>query len=171
MSLDRKMEDKESSRLFKLLKLIPGYSGYARREARREMDKKLRDEIARVLDGRRRKLDELVREASAAGMIRILNDIGRLQKRLERTADLIRHASYGESPFLALEKIGEEELEMLYGYDLDLKERADRLAEQLDALSAAVEEDLRQAIAAIIEGLGEFDSLIAERRRYITEEF
>jgi len=170
VDIDRKLDDRKG--IFnKLLNMIPGYTGYSRREARREADKKLRDDIANELNLARQKIDALIGDLSAAGQIMMLSDVGRLLKRIERVADLIRYAPHGESAFMALDTIGEEQLETLYFYDYELKEKAAAIAGDVAALQAADPSALKTAIKDIMEKLDNLDQLINGRKKHITEEF
>jgi len=111
------MPQSEKNFLEKVADLIPGLSGYRAKEGRRDTDKRLREYIASRLDDLRRKVEEIKLAATDEGDLDMLDDLGRLDLRLQRTGDAIRFADYGYSGFFDQMKIREEELDRLYVYD------------------------------------------------------
>lgn len=159
----------ERNLLERLAARIPGFSGFADRELRREVDKLQREEIAAAVRRVKERLRETAREHTDAGRLGPLDRFGRLDARLDGLAESIRFADYGQSGLFAPDKIGEAELERLYRHDLSLLDDVDDLARlagevpgpgggppepALDALLARVREVERQ--------WGERDTVIAD---------
>ncbi|MBI3447717.1 MAG: hypothetical protein HY049_02165 [Acidobacteria bacterium] len=123
------MPQSEKNFLEKVADLIPGLAGYRAKEARRDTDKRLREHVASRLDDLRARVEEIKLAATGEGDLDMLDDLGRLDSRIQRTADALRFADYGYSGFFDQVKIREEELDRLYAYDeailgdLDLLER------------------------------------------------
>jgi hypothetical protein len=111
------MPQSEKSFLEKIADRIPGLAGYRAKEARRETDKRLREYIAGRIDQLRLKVEEIKAAATDEGDLDLLDDLGRLDSRMQRTADALRYADYGYSGFFDQVKIREEELDRIYAYD------------------------------------------------------
>lgn len=111
----------------KIGSLIPGYEGYAEREGRREVDKKLRDFIcSKLIDFEKRiyqELDTLVNSNQIAEAKKLDN----FRKLLMTFSSKINYAPYGASGLFADEKIDEEKLEQLYQFDLELLQKIETL--------------------------------------------
>jgi hypothetical protein len=114
------MFQSEKNALEKLADAIPGLKGYRDKEARRDTDKRLRDYIAGRIDGVRKSIDDTKRTQVEEGKLDGLAEIDRLSQKLRKSADSIRHASYGYSGFFDQVKIREAELDRIYQYDLSL---------------------------------------------------
>jgi hypothetical protein len=111
------MEKSEKSFLEKIADRIPGLAGYRAKEARRDTDKRLREYIASQIDQIRLKIEGIKAAATDDGDLDMLDDLGRLDSRMQRTADALRFADYGYSGFFDQVKIREEELDRIYAYD------------------------------------------------------
>ena len=128
------MPQSEKSFLEKIADLIPGVSGYRAKESRRDTDRRLREYIAGRLDELRGKVEEIKLAATDEGDLDMLDDVGRLDSRLQRTADALRFADYGYSGFFDQVKIREEELDRIYAYDEAILGDLDLLAKDLGAV-------------------------------------
>ena len=111
------MPQSEKNFLERIADKIPGLAGYRAKESRRDTDKRLRVFIADRIDQLRLKLEEIKRAATDEGDLDMLDDLGRLDSRMQRTGDAIRYADYGYSGFFDQLKIREEELDRIYAYD------------------------------------------------------
>lgn len=125
------MEKSEKNFLEKLADAIPGLSGYRARDERRETDKRLREYLASRIDKVRSRMDELKLEMTNRGELQALNDVGQLDRQLQKLADEIRFATYGYSGVFDQVKVKEDELDALYNHDL-------KLVGCIDDLEAAV---------------------------------
>ena len=128
------MPQSEKNFLERIADLIPGVSGYRAKEARRDTDRRLREYIAGRLDELRLKVEEIKLAATDEGDLDMLDDVGRLDSRLQRTADALRFADYGYSGFFDQVKIREEELDRIYAYDEAILGDLDLLAKDLLAV-------------------------------------
>ena len=111
------MEQSERNFFEKIANIIPGIAGYRAKENRRETDKRLREYIASKIDQCRLKIEQIKVAATDEGDLDLLDDLGRLDSRMQRTADAIRFADYGYTGFFDQVKIREEELDRIYKYD------------------------------------------------------
>lgn len=162
------MTEKRTPGLFKALgHLIPGYTGYVRREARRDTDKLLRETIARRLDDVKSPIDEIIRDRTAGGNLDGLSDLNRLKTYLGRIADTIRYASYGASGLFDLVQVKEQDLEQLYQFDLSIAQDADKIATRVQSLGGV--EDVDAECVAIIRELDQMQEKVGARERIIQE--
>lgn len=117
----------EKNFLERLADSIPGLKGYRAREEARETDRRLRDYLASRIDAANRGLDEAKKAALKSGGLAAMNDFDGLDARLSTSANRLRHARYGYSPFFAQVKIGEAELSQIYDLDMSLIGLTDQL--------------------------------------------
>ena len=149
----------EKNFLERIADSIPGLSGYRERESRRDTDKRLRDHLARRLDRSLENLDSARREATAAGDLEPLDEIGRLDRRLRRASDSLRHASYGYTGAFDQVRMRDEELERIYRFDLGLLDHVEAVERATAALSCAA-----AAIAAAAQQVDRLLEVIEQRR-------
>lgn len=137
----------EKNFLEKIASHVPGIAGYRDREGRRETDRRLREFLAgRVEEGRQsvNRIRQLVIDSGALGL---MNDVGRLDRELQKAASSLRYADYGFSGFFDQVKIGEAELDRVYAFDQallgDVNQMVSRLQETTkEAPDAATLADL-----------------------------
>jgi hypothetical protein len=120
--------------LERLAAKIPGFGGYLEREMRREVDKMQRDWLAAQVDRGRFAINSKVRDWTRGGRLENLDLAGSIEKALDRLANRIRHADYGSSGFFDAVKIGKDELDQLYAFDLALSESIEYLTVQVEGL-------------------------------------
>jgi hypothetical protein len=162
------MTEKKTPGVFKALgHLIPGYTGYVRREGRRDTDRILRDTIARRLDETRPAVNDMIRDRTAGGNLDGLSNLNRLKSHLATTADLIRYASYGASGLFDLVQIREPDLDKLHQFDLSIARDADSIAGRVQSLSET--EDADAESATLIRELDQLQEKIRARERIIQE--
>jgi len=106
----------------KIAKSIPGFKGYYRKEERRETDQLLREKIANNLKAIKDVLNEKGRLVTKSGDLSPLDEIARIDKKLEKITDSIRYADYGYSGFFDQKKVSESTLRAIYKVDLALME-------------------------------------------------
>lgn len=162
------MTVKKTPGLFRALgHLIPGYTGYVRREARRDTDKILRETIARRLHDAKAPIDAIIRERTAGGSLEGLSNLNRLKTHLATAADMIRYESYGASGLFDLVQVKEEDLENLHQFDLSIAQDADSIAKKIESLAAA--EDADAESRTIIGELDQLQEKVRAREKVIQE--
>ena len=137
--------EKQKNTIEKIGALIPGYSGYADREGRRNADKLLRDGIADKLSSIEKVLYDRINTAIKNGDKELMHSLESHRKQLDTMGDKIRHAPYGETSFFADAKIKEEELGQLHELDLSISESVNLIAQRaegagLDELNSLVKQ-------------------------------
>ncbi|MEW5765018.1 MAG: hypothetical protein ACOYXN_09705 [Acidobacteriota bacterium] len=146
----------EKNFLERIADIIPGLAGYRAREDRRTTDKRLREYLAARLDRVRDQVESAKLQATNAGQLAVLNDLGLLHRKLQGAADSVRFASYGYTGLFDQVKIGDAELEALYAHDL-------KILEAVEALESAAADALglsRSGMNAVVA----LEGLLAERR-------
>jgi hypothetical protein len=150
------MLQSEKNFLERIADIIPGLSGYRAREDRRTTDKRLREYLAARLDRVRDQVESVKLQATNAGQLAVLNDLGLLNRKLQGAADSVRFASYGFTGLFDQVKIGDKELDALYAHDLKILEAVEALeGAAADALSLP-----RSGMNAVMA----LEGLLAERK-------
>jgi hypothetical protein len=117
---------------------IPGYQGYKDKELRREADKLLRTEIASRFDDQRKRLTELQNQLISQGQIEFLDDLERVNVKLQLAIDRIKTASYGYAGLFDAVKVKEDQLDELYGFDEKMLDFTAEIASGVDAVASAI---------------------------------
>jgi hypothetical protein len=152
----------EKNFLEKLASHVPGLSGYREREARRETDRRLREFLAGRLDEARRSLDRVRNGATREGELGVLNEAGRLDRALQKSAASLRFADYGYSGLFDQVKIREAELDRIYAYDEALLGDVLALGADLERAAAAAPDG--PAVADLAKRAEELDRRIGRRK-------
>ena len=125
----------EQGGLEKLIAKIPGYSGYKKKEQRREADKLLRLHIAKKYEEQLAKLNQIQYDLTLQGRLRVLVVLERASMKLQLLIDRIKTASYGYSGWFDAVKVEEDDLDKLYKFDEDMLASVDTLAGVLAQLA------------------------------------
>lgn len=133
---------------------VPGIAGYGGTASRPETDRQLRDYLASELDLLRGKVDEIRGVADEEGDADMVEDVGRLDERLARTAEALRAADYTGAAFFAGEDPGQAVLDRVYAFDLAMIEDLDLLARDLgelkyDSIGALTLREIEGTLASI----------------------
>lgn len=139
---------------------LPGIKGYREKELRREADKQVRDNLARHLESRRRKLTALQNDLLGAGGLQWVDDVERVVGRLQLFIDRVKTASYGYAPLFGLNEVNEDELDRLAQFDQDLYNQVGPLDEAIGKLEQAVTanegiKDALRAVGDLVTGMNE----------------
>lgn len=143
----------------KLGSLIPGYSGYAERNNRRQSEKLLRDKICMAIYS-----CEKVMANNIAAVIKIkendqIADLEECRKKLKTLGDKIHFAPYGESAFFSNEQLKEDELLNIYQIDLAILEKVNEFKKEISDLD----------VRTVLLKLNEIDESFVARNEYIKE--
>jgi hypothetical protein len=155
--------------LERLLKGLPGISGYVDRELRRDADKRLREVIANGLEEQKQALLEVQRRLLSGGGLSWLDDVDRIIQKLQLLIDRIRTASYGYAGLFDAVRIRQEELDALHRFDVALAGRAAELQGAVSALAAgAADQANLQALSNQLSALvTELNTLFHKRSEAI----
>ncbi|HJJ28699.1 MAG TPA: hypothetical protein O0X70_04840 [Methanocorpusculum sp.] len=146
--VDLRQEVEEDRGLIKKIQLcIPGFRGYRKKEDLRIADSLLRIQIADSLKNNLLQPLEQAREAASRELeLDLMNDLAAVISKAKLSEAKIRHAEQGYSGISADVRIGTDELNKLYEYDL-------ALIDGINAMGTLASETLKFA-----EG-GDFDTV------------
>jgi hypothetical protein len=163
------MNTDQSNWIERLTQRIPGYSGYARRESRRDEDKRYREHLADELRAAKNVLTEAVRELSSSGRLFETGAIERLTKKLDGLENRVRFASYGYAGFFDAVKVDDAQLAALYQFDLSLTESINNLTTQARTLLSrgATRDALKTAARELETEIDELNARFDERHRVV----
>lgn len=142
--------------------LIPGYSGYAKRDNQRISDKLLRNQIATRLVEVENAINDMQKKAARREIDVDLLILEELRKGCSTLSAKIRNAAYGASALFDKEQIKEEELEEIYRLD-------EYILDQVEHLNLLMQQDHEAnfLVAAIRSKLKEVENAFNERKDYI----
>lgn len=135
----------------KILGKIPGFSGYVERTNRRASDKLLRDAIAKRYEEQWKRISALQAQMTGPLTIQYIDDIESAAIKLRQFIDRIKTASYGYAGFFDAVKVNEDELAMLYQYDVMLLDLVEDVSRAVDNLEASMGDS--EALPATIRNL------------------
>jgi hypothetical protein len=121
-----------------LMSKIPGFSGYVKRQERRNSDKLLRETIAARFEEQVQRVSSVQTDLISAGQIGLLDDVEKASIKLQTFADRVKTAARGYSGFFDAVKINEEELDRLLAYDNAMLDMADEVARAVDHVEASI---------------------------------
>jgi outer membrane lipopolysaccharide assembly protein LptE/RlpB len=155
----------------RLLKGLPGISGYVERELRRDADKRLRDVIANQLDEQRQAILSLQKRLLSSGGLTWLDDIDGAVQKLQLLIDRVRTASYGYAGLFNAVRIREEQLNALHSFDVALAGRVVAVENAVQALSTAVanKADVLAACEQLTNLLDELNHLFGKRQEAVLD--
>lgn len=154
--------------LERLMARLPGFGGFQDRELRRDVDKLQREHLAKAVHDVKRRSREAAGAYTDAGQIGVLDRFDRLDRRLDRLGESIRHTDYGASGLFSVEKIGAEELQRLYDFDLSLLDDVDALASRVEELPPPREGDPAAALDAALALLVRVEGKWSDRETVIS---
>ena len=134
--MDKVTEEKDL--LGKLQNSVAGFVGYYDRERRRDADKLLRDTVADRYEEQWDRVSASQAQMVSAKMLELVDDVEAAAIKLRTLVDRVRGAPRGYAGFFDAVRINQDELDGLYQYDIKLLESADRVAEAVDGLEAAM---------------------------------
>jgi hypothetical protein len=153
----------------RLLKGLPGISGYVDKELRRDADKRLRELIAQELDLQKQALLEVQRMLLEGGGLMWLDNIDQAVQKLQTLSDRIKTASYGYAGLFDPVKVREEALDALNRFDQAMANRTVDVKMAILSLRQAVTEggDIGAATRKLTDLLAELNNLYTKRHEAI----
>ena len=139
-TVSKETDDGIMSRLERLARKLPGFSGYLDKKERRESDRKLRNTISGRLEAVRLELGG-ISEALSADIILAIDHaepIGRADNRLMGLIGKIKDAPSGYSGFFDANKVDEAVLDQIYMFDSSMLAYVDQVGDHVKALQSAV---------------------------------
>jgi hypothetical protein len=162
------MTRRQPNLIDKVAGIIPGYKGYADRDARRSTDKMLREGVAAHLIRMCAHVDDVILRSVDAGRLEGLDDLDRLKRQLGTSADAFRHAPAGGSGLMDDIVVTAADLDRVHQHDLELQQSAADLGA---ALGAAAEAGDGAAVLALRPRVNALREAIARRDDVLRQVF
>ena len=158
------MTTRKSNIFDKIGSLIPGYKGYVARDEFRNTDKKLREHLARIIQQAESLIVLHQKTLIDANEMQSCKEWEISRKSLNTLFSKIKNNTYGESSFFSENQLKEEELEKIYGYDLEISER-------ISLISKTAQEEINQPLSSgfIIQQIREIESIFIKRLDFINQ--
>jgi glycyl-tRNA synthetase beta subunit len=162
----------ESEKLLeKIMLIVPGFSGYKKREQRREADKIIRNFLHSKLQEARNDLQDIHTAVAKSEQSKELDRIDKLLAVFDGVSERVNHASYGYSGFFDAIKIEEPELDRMIAFDTQLVDGAKGLAERVKNIKTEVDaerfENLTESLSELRKAVEDFDRMFDERKEVI----
>ena len=159
---------KDSEQLLeKIALVVPGFSGYMKKEQRREADKIIRKYLHSRLHQVRNDLQDIHQHVAERDRPDYLQKLDRLMAIFDRVSERVNHASYGYHGFFDAIKINEPELDRVIQFDTQLVDGVGGLADRTRAIKSEVQEDRLDNLASnlrdIRKTVQEFEMTFDER--------
>ena len=160
------MTRREPNVLDAIAGFIPGYRGYADRDARRTTDRLLRESVARRLVGLARDVDAVVLRLVDAGTLEGIGDLDRVKRELGACADAFRHAPAGGSGLMDDHAVTAADLDRAHRNDLEVRRQVEALAA---SVAQAVATGTAAALLALQPEIARIREAIARRQDALRE--
>jgi hypothetical protein len=139
----------------KLLRTIPGYTGYEAREKRRDEDYALCIELAQFYRTEQQSLVRLAQDVTDRHKFEYMERMERINQTLGQFIARLENSLRGYSPWFLNEQINESKLDRLYEFDAHLADSIPLLREQLDNAQTQLYQE------------GDFDGALRELQRLV----
>lgn len=148
---------------------IPGYSGYAARERRRDADKLQREHLAERIRAGKQKLSAFIRELTSTGRLMEVGPYDRVMKKLDQLENRVRFATYGYTGFFDAVKIDEPRLEALYRFDLQMLEAWEEVERMLGEYQDNASGEAKLSSTELERAVDRLNATFDERYRAIND--
>lgn len=158
------MSQRKINILDKIGRLIPGYTGYAIRDEKRNTDKKAREFIALSIQLSENLIIQHQKELLNKNEIQQMKEWETARKLLNTLYLKIKNTSYGESSFFSENQLKEVELDMIYSFDLEISEKT-------TLISKTIQEEIDEilSIVFVIKQIRDIETLIVDRLNFINQ--
>lgn len=155
---------RKSNILDKIGSLIPGYNGYVVRDELRNTDKKLRENLVRILKDAETLISTHQKKLININALQSCQEWEFSRKSLNTLFTKIKNTTYGASSFFSKNQIDEEELEKINTYDLEI-------AERVSLISKTVQEDIDEVLSPlfVIEQIRAIENILIQRINFINQ--
>jgi hypothetical protein len=153
----------------KVVRIVPGIGTYQDKEKMRDIDKRLREHLASILDKERGRINETKTILTKKLKLDPLDDLDGLCRKLHRLSDTIKFASYGWSAVFDQANVNKERLEQLYEFDKSLEDEIAVIQGAVDALTVDPENGIDAAIAEVDRSIGALDDTVRKRESLLKQ--
>lgn len=121
----------------KILARLPGFRGYMEMNSRRQADRMVREQVAGQLRQQLNRLTTIENALLDAGGLSYMSKTRSAKTKLQTYIDRIATDNPGYSGFYDAIKIGPDDLQIVYSFDLALLDYVEKFKEKIDALQKA----------------------------------
>lgn len=159
-----------AQKLGRLVRIVPGISGYQDRETARDSDKAIRLRLTSELEQLKRDLEEEQRELAENKYLSLLPSVDRLGSKLVKLANFIKYAGRGYRGVFDTYQMDQKKLDQLYSFDLGLFDELESIKAGVKEVGASRREadTLRDAIAHLDQALNRFEKVLSAREDILT---
>jgi hypothetical protein len=166
---DLRQKVKEDRGLIKKIELaIPGFRGYRKREDLRIADRLLRELLVNKLSQAAKQMEDSRAILVKRKALGLLEDMANLVNRMNTATEMVRHAEQGYTGVSPDYRIEEDELNMMYEWDLGLMDDVEVLNQIAGNMKSSAltlpEEKLTEDIGRSMNSLADFEKLFNQRR-------
>lgn len=152
-----------------ILRMLPGYEGYENRENRRDADKTLRMNLARLYKGERETLTRVAQKAVDRGQFDHLDRLEELGQALDQFIARLESVPRGYASWFDQVTIDETDLDQIYEFDARLADSVPLLREQLEYVEKAFNtsdqvDDSLDSLRTFVSGL---NRQLDERQEFV----
>jgi len=150
----------------RLLKGLPGISGYYEKEMRRDVDKRLREQIALALEQCKGDVLDIQKRLLKGSGLLYMDDVDQAIVKLQTLIDRVRHASYGYAGLFDTVRIKEAQLDALHRFDTAMAAEVVGLKTSIDALGNAIGDNasVGAAIDRLVKVVADLNRLFDRRK-------
>jgi hypothetical protein len=131
-----------------VLSSIPGYSGYRRKEDRRDADKRVREKVASAYGALADRVEAVASELAAKRRIRDIGPVDQFSSSIRHLIDRISTATYGYGGLFSDRDVDETAIGQLSTFDEGMLSGVDELEAPVAALEKALTENSDLAATA-----------------------
>jgi hypothetical protein len=155
--------------LERLVKGLPGISGYVDKELRRNADYRVRQLIGDELDRSRTALLDIQNKLLKHGGLAFMDEMGAAVNKVQLLADKVKIASYGYTGFFDAAKIREDSLHNLRRFDVALLNEVAKLESAVAALSNSMSDKaaIEPLLNKVVECAADLTALFERRQQAI----
>jgi hypothetical protein len=144
-----------------ILRYVPGFRGYLKKEYRRESDDLAREHIASILQSCKSSFDEFQRSLLDSGQIDELPKCERVRNRIDTIQSKLRGSVQGYSGFFDFVRVDKGMLDEVYEHDLSIVRDVKAIDEHVNQMTA--EAGAAEAINDLLKRLDQLQDRVGQR--------
>jgi len=150
-------------------KYVPLLRTYLQREETRDLDKVIRDELVKKIQGLINQINGAKQTLVDNKVLAGLDLLDRSTRKLDKIRDSIRFAARGYSGVFDLEVMGDDQLKRLLEFDQSLFDQIAILEAGLSEVSGKSTAELKASLSVFDQKIKEFETRLDERDAYARE--
>jgi len=159
-----------AEKLGRLVRIIPGITGYQDNESARNTDKAVRMKLAEQLEGIKLDIDKEKLRRLEAKDLSLLPALDKAASKISKTANTIKYAARGFSGIFDKPRVDLERLEKLSAFDIAMLEDMENLKGLVNNMSASSADAslLKDAVAKLDSAIDALDRKFSSRQEILS---